>query len=150
MPISYYKKLVPFMKNLMKMQNNENYVKNLWKCQPGTNFLEIDCDGRLRYCSYLNDLIDPTLTIFDLDKGYYRIIQSRLNNMLNYCNSRCFANCFYQVSWIRYHPLKFFKDVVLGHFSHFINEMDDAELYQHKEQAKTHLRQKYGNKKGNN
>jgi len=140
---SYYKKWVSFMENLIKIRNNKNSIINLWKCQSGLNFLEVDCDGRIRYCSYLNKLIDPTLTIFDLDNGYYKKLQPKIQNMLNYCNYRCFANCFYQVSRIRKHPFKFVRDFGFNHFSHFINEWYDIELRQRKEQAKINLRQKY-------
>ena len=140
---SYYKKWVSFMENLIKIRDNKNGINTLWKCQSGFNFLEVDCDGRIRYCSYLNKLIDPTLTIFDLDNGYYKKLQPKIQKMLNYCNFRCFANCFYQVSRIRKHPFEFVRNFGFKHFSHFINEWYDIELRQRKEQAKINLRQKY-------
>jgi len=140
---SYYKKWVSFMENCIKLQNNRNNIKNLWKCQPGFNFLEVDCDGRIRYCSYLNKSIDSTLTIFDLDNGYYEKLKPEIQNMLKFCNFRCFADCFFQVSWIRKHPFKFSRKFFLRHISHLINEMNDIELKQRKEQAKINLRQKY-------
>jgi hypothetical protein len=76
---SYYKKWVPFMKNLIILNNNlrtnetlTSQIKPLWYCKTGKDFLEIDCDGRIRFCSYLNDLVHPNLTIFDLKKDYYQ------------------------------------------------------------------------------
>lgn len=140
---SYYKNWVAFIENLIKIQNNKNVVNNLWQCQSGLNFLEVDCDGRIRYCSYLNELIDPILTIFDLDKDYYKKLQPKFQKMLNYCNSRCYANCFYEVSWIRKHPFKFARNFGFKQFSHYLDEWYDLELRQQKEQAKINLSQKY-------
>ncbi len=67
------------MKNLIILNNNlrtnetlTSQIKPLWYCKTGKDFLEIDCDGRIRFCSYLNDLVHPNLTIFDLKKDYYQ------------------------------------------------------------------------------
>ena len=91
----------------------------------------------------MNELIDPVLTIFDLDKDYYKKLQPKFQKMLNYCNSRCYANCFYEVSWIRKHPFKFARNFGFKQFSHYLDEYYDPELRQHKEQAKINLKNKY-------
>lgn len=140
---SYYEKWVSFMENLIKINDNKNIINNLWKCQPGLNFLEVDCDGRIRYCSYLNGTIDSTSTIFDIDKEYFKKVQPLIKKKLNHCNYRCFANCFYQVSWIRKHPFKFVRNFGLTHFSQVIDGIFNSNLKQCKEQAKFNLKQKY-------
>lgn len=137
---SYYEKWVPFMKQIIKYPNRP---KQLWKCRAGKNFLEIDCDGRVRYCSYLNELIDTNLTIFDLDLSYYDKMGPRFRKMLEYCNRRCLSNCFYQVSLIKNHPSKFAKEFVFKHAMPFIDELFDRERVAEKDAIKLRLQKRF-------
>jgi len=120
---TYYQKWVPFIKEMLKKPNQIPEI--LWNCKAGKNFIEIDCDGRIRYCSYLNELIDENLTIFDLDLSYYKKLESKFQKMLNYCNRRCLSNCFYQVSLIKNHPTRFANDFAFKHAMPFIDELFD-------------------------
>jgi len=137
---SYYEKWVPFMKELLK---HPGRPKPLWKCKAGKNFLEIDCDGRVRYCSYLNELVDRNLTIFDLDLTYYNKMRSRFRKKLEYCNRRCLSNCFYQVSLIKNHPSKFAKEIVFKHAMPFIDELFDQKRTAEKNDLKKQLNEKF-------
>ncbi|TXT59808.1 MAG: hypothetical protein BAJALOKI3v1_1010005 [Promethearchaeota archaeon] len=138
---SYYKKWVPFMRELLKRPPQK--PKKLWKCKAGKNFLEIDCDGRIRYCSYLNQLVDEDLTIIDLDLSYYHQLGSRFKNMLKRCNNRCLSNCFYQVSLIKNHPFKFADEFVFKHAMPFVYELFDREKTSEKMALKNEWRKKF-------
>ena len=65
------------------------------------------------------------MTIFDLDLSYYKKLESKFQKMLNYCNRRCLSNCFYQVSLIKNHPIRFANDVAFKHAMPFIDELFD-------------------------
>lgn len=116
---SYYKKWVPFICQFIN-EKTKNKPEMFWKCNLGPNFLEIDSDGRILYCGYLQIHIDPKLTIFDLNKNYYNHLKLRFLKMLNRCNARCLANCFYEVCQIRRHPLRFARETVIRHLTHLI------------------------------
>lgn len=102
----YYEKWVPFMRQLAASGNHANHA-TMWTCRPGRDFLEVDCDGRIRYCSYLTPLADRSLTIFDLDRHYYKRLKAKMERMAAACNARCLANCFYEVTDIKHHPFRF-------------------------------------------
>lgn len=132
---SYYEKWVPFMKNIIQLnklsllsKNNSYKMKPLWTCKAGKDFIEIDCDGRIRFCSYLNDLIHPDLTIFDLKKDYYQKLRYYYEKRLETCNPLCLANCFYQVAEIKKHTLKFVKEAGFRHMMHHLEGTFDPSI----------------------
>ncbi|MCP4760899.1 MAG: radical SAM protein [archaeon] len=138
----YFRKWEPYMRGLVNSKNfdseSPDSLKKLWKCNPGPNFLEIDCDGRLRYCSYINELIDPDLSLFDLDRKYYKILKPKLKKMLEYCNPKCLANCFFEVSEIREHPLRFVLGTAKKHLAHGMKQ--SPELIDKREEMKKEFR----------
>ncbi len=137
---SYFRKWVPFMQQLITPAKRR-HPKIMWKCDPGPNFLEIDCDGRIRFCSYINGNVDTNLTIFDLDRSYYKVLKPKFQKMLRVCNARCLANCFYEVAQIRRHPINFFTDTAVRHLlPQFCNT---PEMILVKEAQKMALRAKF-------
>ena len=84
--------------------------KQVWKCDTGKYFLEIDVDGKLLYCSYLLNKID--VDILDLDKDYYSKLKAKFESQLESCNRLCLANCFYDTSYFRKHPLYSLKNLM--------------------------------------
>lgn len=130
---SYYTKWVPFMKNLL---SKNSIKKPLWFCKAGKDFIEVDCDGRLRYCSYLNELIHPSMTIFDLKQDYYQKLRYYYENKLKQCNPLCLANCFYQVAEIKKHTFQFIRDAGFKHMMHHLqgtfDPSIDVQRYQNK------------------
>jgi len=82
--------------------------KQVWECDSGKYFLEIDVDGKLLYCSYLLDKIDVDL--LDLDRDYHSQLKVKFQSQLEKCNRHCLANCFYDTSYFRKHPIySFFR-----------------------------------------
>ena len=138
---SYFKKWVPFMQQLVTPEKRRHPVV-MWKCDPGPNFLEIDCDGRIRFCSYINANVDQKLTLFDLDRSYYKILKPKLQKMLRTCNARCLANCFYEVAQIRRHPFRFATDTMVRHMAPQLRNTPEVKAL--KQVQKQTLREKNG------
>ena len=63
MDSSYFRQWESFMRQLVQNSVSSKPIKPLWRCKPGLDFIEIDADGRIRYCSYLNSHVSPKLTI---------------------------------------------------------------------------------------
>jgi MoaA/NifB/PqqE/SkfB family radical SAM enzyme len=114
---AYYNRWVPFTKELIK-QDNGQVPAQLWNCDMGKTFLEVDCDGRVRYCSYLNGSLTPRTSLFDITPRNYQSLYPPFRSMLRACNARCLANCYFQSSEIRRHPVRFFNETVTKHFAH--------------------------------
>ncbi len=140
----YFKKWLPFMKQLITPEKRRHPIV-MWKCDPGPNFLEIDCDGRIRYCSYINENVDPKLTLFDLDKSYYKLLKPKFQKMLRICNAPCLANCFYEVAQIRQHPFRFATDTMVRHMAPQLRNTPEVKL--RKEAQKQALRAKFNSPK---
>lgn len=82
--------------------------KQVWQCDSGKYFLEIDVDGKLLFCSYLLDKID--IDLLDLNRDYYSQLKMKFQRKLEKCNRHCLANCFYDTAYFRKHPIySFFK-----------------------------------------
>ena len=98
-PIDYFSSFKDFLQG-----------KQVWKCDTGKYFLEIDVDGKLLYCSYLLNRID--VDILDLDKNYYSKLKAKFDSQLENCNRFCLANCFYDTSYFRKHPIYSLKNLI--------------------------------------
>lgn len=84
--------------------------KQVWQCDIGKYSLDIDVDGKLLFCSYLLEKID--VNILDLDRNYYSRLKPIFDAQLRECQITCLANCFYDVSYFRRHPIYTLKNLI--------------------------------------
>jgi MoaA/NifB/PqqE/SkfB family radical SAM enzyme len=108
--ISQKRRGAPILDPLEYFSSFKTYLsgKQIWQCDSGKYFLEIDVDGKLLYCSYLLDKIGVDL--LDLSRDYYTQLKMKFKSKLEICNRHCLANCFYDTSYFRKHPIhSFFK-----------------------------------------
>ena len=79
-----------------------------WYCSAGEYYFSVDCDGKFQICA---GLPAEDLSIFDIDKDYYRKLAAVREKRLGHCKKICLSNCLYDTSYFIKHPLYFIKEL---------------------------------------
>ena len=79
-----------------------------WYCCAGKYYFSVDSDGKFQICA---GLPPERLSIFDIDKDYYKKLTNIREKRLNKCKKICLSNCLYDTSYFIKNPLYFIKEI---------------------------------------
>ncbi len=96
-PMQYFDDIKKFIKGNLN-----------WYCCAGEYYFSVDSDGQFQICA---GLPAEGLSIFDVDRDYYKKISSVRENKLSKCKKICLSNCLYDTSYFIKNPLYFLKEL---------------------------------------
>lgn len=79
-----------------------------WYCCAGEYYFSVDCNGKFQICA---GLPGEEISIFDIDKNYYKKLADIRRKRLSQCKKICLSNCLYDTSYFIKHPLYFVKEI---------------------------------------
>lgn len=79
-----------------------------WYCSAGEYYFSVDCNGKFQICA---GLPEEEISIFDIDKDYYKKLANIRKKRLSQCKKICLSNCLYDTSYFIKHPLYFVKEI---------------------------------------
>lgn len=79
-----------------------------WYCCAGEYYFSVDSDGKFQICA---GLPGEEISIFDVDKNYYKKLSGIRKKRLSRCKKICLSNCLYDTSYFIKNPLYFIKEI---------------------------------------
>lgn len=79
-----------------------------WYCCAGEYYFSVDSNGKFQICA---GLPEEEISIFDIDKDYYKKLTNTRKERLSSCKKICLSNCLYNTSYFIKHPLYFIKEI---------------------------------------
>lgn len=79
-----------------------------WYCCAGEYYFSVDSDGKFQICA---GLPEEEISIFDVDKDYYKKLSDIREKRLSRCKKICLSNCLYDTSYFIKHPFNFIKEI---------------------------------------